>query len=299
MDAGKFVVSDEMNKPSPIITLTTDFGISDIYVGVMKGVILNINPNVQIVDITHAISPQNIHKAAFTINSAYRFFQKGTIHVIIVDPGVGSDRQAIVCKTDNSFFVCPNNGVLSYLLQHIETEEAETVEVVAIENPTYILPRVCNTFHGRDIFAPIAAHLSLGVSLADIGPPIREIIRFPFPSTYTTHDTLTGQIINVDSFGNLITNITENMLDTFLLSSKSNENTVKELDKHTVSAQFEIIAGNTSLKKLNGTYAESEVGKPLAIIGSFGLLEIAINLGNAEAYLGLKSGDKVFVHKLD
>ena len=110
-----------MNKPSPIITLTTDFGTSDIYVGVMKGVILNINPNVQIVDITHAISPQNIHETAFTINSAYRFFPKGTIHVVIVDPGVGSDRQAMVCKTEDGFFVCPNNGVLSYLLQHIES----------------------------------------------------------------------------------------------------------------------------------------------------------------------------------
>lgn len=287
-----------MDNSSCIITLTTDFGTSDIYVGVMKGVILNINPHVQIVDITHAISPQNIHEAAFTINSAYRFFPKGTIHVIVVDPGVGSDRQAMVCKTDDGFFVCPNNGVLSYLLQHFETEEVQAVDAVAIENPTYILPRVCNTFHGRDIFAPIAAHLSLDVSLADIGTPIRNLIRFPFPAIHTTQDTLTGQIISVDSFGNLITNITENVLAAFLLSSESTEDTVKELDKHAVSAQFEIIAGNTSLKKLNGTYVESEAGKPLAIIGSFGLLEIAINLGNAEAHLGLKSGDKVFVHRL-
>ena len=287
-----------MNIPSPFITLTTDFGTSDVYVGVMKGVILNINPNVQIVDITHAVSPQNIHEAAFTINSAYRFFPKGTIHVIIVDPGVGSDRQAMVCKTEDGFFVCPNNGVLSYLLQHLESEEADTAEAVAIENPTYILPRVCNTFHGRDIFAPVAAHLSLGVSLSDIGTPIRNLIRFPFPAIHTTHDTLTGQIINVDSFGNLITNITEKVLADFLLSSEANEGTVRELDKHTVSSQFEIKAGRTSLKKLNGTYAESAAGKPLAIIGSFGLLEIAINLGNAEAHLGLKSGDKVFVRRL-
>ena len=286
-----------MDNSSGIITLTTDFGTSDVYVGVMKGVILNINPNVQIVDITHAVSPQNIHEAAFTINSAYRFFPKGTIHVIIVDPGVGSDRQAMVCQTDDGFFVCPNNGVLSYLLQHLESEEADTAEAVVIENPTYILPRVCNTFHGRDIFAPIAAHLSLGVSLADIGVPIRNLIRFPFPAILTTHDTLTGQIINVDSFGNLITNITEKVLADFLLPSESDEGTVKELDKHSVSSQFKIKAGRTSLKKLNGTYAESEAGKPLAIIGSFGLLEIAINLGNAEAHLGLKSGDKIIVRR--
>lgn len=288
-----------MDNSSGIITLTTDFGTSDIYVGVMKGVILNINPNVQIVDITHAISPQKIHEAAFTINSTYRFFPKGTIHVVIVDPGVGSDRQAMVCKTDDGFFVCPNNGVLSYLLQHIETEVASAIEAVVIENPTYILPRVCNTFHGRDIFAPVAAHLSLGVSLADIGMPIQHLTRFPFPSVHTTHDRLTGQIINIDSFGNLITNITENSLVDFLLSSESKGDTLKELDKHKVSAQFEIVAGNTTLKKLNSAYAESEAGKPLAIIGSFGLLEIAINLGNAEARLGLKYGDKVFVHRLD
>ena len=286
-----------MNKATPIITLTTDFGTSDIYVGVMKGVILNINPNAQIVDITHAITPQNIHEAAFTINSAYRFFPKGSIHVIIVDPGVGSDRQAMVCQTDDVFFVCPNNGVLSYLLQHLESEEVDTAEAVAIDNPNYILPRVSNTFHGRDIFAPVAAHLSLGVSLAKIGTPIQNLIRFPFPAIHTTQETLTGEIISVDSFGNLITNITESMLADFLLSSESNEDTVKELDKHIVSAQFEIIAGSTSLNKLNGTYAESTAGKPLAIIGSFGLLEIAVNLGNAEAHLGLKSGDKVVVHR--
>lgn len=288
-----------MDKSSPIITLTTDFGTSDVYVGVMKGVILNINPDAQVVDITHAISPQNIHEAAFTINSAYRYFPKDTIHVIVVDPGVGSERQAIVCQIDSTFFVCPNNGVLSYLLQNIETEETDIPEAVTIENPTYLLPQVCNTFHGRDIFAPVTAHLSLGVPLAEIGTPIRDLVRFPVPAIRISEDTLTGQIINVDSFGNLITNISENALAAFLLSSGSNEDTVGQLDKQTVSAKFEIIAGNTCLKKLNGTYAESGAGEPLTIIGSFGLLEIAINLGNAEARLGIKNGDTVIVRRFD
>jgi S-adenosylmethionine hydrolase len=288
-----------MNKSSRIITLTTDFGISDVYVGVMKGVILNINPNVQIVDITHAISPQNIHEAAFTINSAYRYFPKGTIHVIVVDPGVGSDRQAMVCKTDNAFFVCPNNGVLSYLLQDIETEETCTVDAVLIESLDYLLPHISNTFHGRDIFAPVAAHLSLGVPVAEIGAPIQDLVRFLVPAIHISEGTLTGQIINVDSFGNLITNISENALAAFLLSSASNENEVGQLDKQTVSAKFEIMAGNTCVKKLNGAYAESGAGEPLAIIGSFGLLEIAINLGNAEARLGLKNGNSVMVRRFD
>lgn len=289
----------KMDKSSPIITLTTDFGTSDVYVGVMKGVILNINPNVQVVDITHAVSPQDIHEAAFTINSAYRYFPKGTIHVIVVDPGVGSDRQAMVCQTDNAFFVCPNNGVLSYLLQEIKTEETDMPNAVAIENSTYLLPRVCNTFHGRDIFAPVAAHLSLGVPLAEIGTPIRDLVRFPVPAIRISEDTLTGQIINVDSFGNLITNISENAFAAFLLSSVSNKDAVGQLDKQTVSAKFEIVAGCTSLKKLSSAYAESEAGEPLAIIGSFGLLEIAINLGNAKARLGLKSGDTIIVRRFD
>jgi len=288
-----------MKKTSRIITLTTDFGISDVYVGVMKGVILNINPDAQVVDITHAISPQNIHEAAFTINSAYRYFPKDTIHVIVVDPGVGSERQAIVCQIDSTFFVCPNNGVLSYLLQNIETEKTYIPEAVTIENPTYLLPRVCNTFHGRDIFAPVAAHLSLGVPLAEIGTPIRDLARFPVPAIRISEDTLTGQIINVDSFGNLITNISENALAAFLLPSASNKEAVGQLDKHKVSEKFEIIAGSTSLKKLNGAYAESGTGEPLAIIGSFGLLEIAINLGNAEARLGIKNGDTVIVRRFD
>lgn len=288
-----------MEKSFPIITLTTDFGTSDVYVGVMKGVILNINPNVQIVDITHAISPQNIHEAAFAIQAAYRYFPKGAIHVIVVDPGVGSERQAIVCQIDSTFFVCPNNGMLTYLLQNIETEKTYIPEAVTIENPTFLLPQISNTFHGRDIFAPVAAHLSLGVPLAEIGTPIRDLVRFRVPAICISEGTLTGQIINVDSFGNLITNISENALAAFLLSSISNEEAVGQLDMQTVSAKFEIIAGNTCLKKLNGTYAESGAGEPLAIIGSFGLLEIAINLGNAEARLGIKNGDSVIVRRFD
>ena len=288
-----------MEKSSPIITLTTDFGTSDVYVGVMKGVILNINPNVQIVDITHAIPPQEIHEAAFTINSAYRYFPKGTIHVIVVDPGVGSDRQAIVCRSDSAFFVCPNNGVLTYLLQDIETEETCTADAVVIENPDYLLPHISNTFHGRDVFAPVAAHLSLGVQLAEIGTPIHDFVRLPLPTIQSSNGTLTGQIIKVDSFGNLITNISEDILASFLFSSTQNKGLIDQLCKHTDTIKFEIRIGNTSLKKLNGSYAESNAGEPLAIIGSFGLLEIAINLGSAESRLGLKNGGPVIVRRFD
>ena len=286
-----------MENSSHIITLTTDFGISDVYVGVMKGVILNINPNAQVVDLTHAIPPQDVYEAALSIHSAYRFFRKGTIHVIVVDPGVGSSRQAIVCQTDSAFFVCPNNGVLSYLLQDIETEETYIPDAVVIENPTYLLPRISNTFHGRDIFAPIAAHLSLGVPLVDIGTPIQDFVRLSVPAVNRSDNMLVGQIIKIDSFGNVVTNISEEHLAAFLLSCSPNETAIEELYQQVDFGTYEITAGSVCLKKLNSSYSELEAGEPLAIISSFGLLEIAVNLGNASARFGLKKGDNVVVRR--
>lgn len=264
--------------PPRIITLTTDFGTSDAYVGVMKGVILGINPNAQIVDITHAIPPQDVHEAAFLIHSAHRYFPQGTIHTIVVDPGVGSNRRAIVCQTDSAFFVCPDNGVLSYLVG--ETSGLDT-SAVTIENPTYLLPHVSNTFHGRDIFAPVAAHLSLGVPLADIGTPVHNLVQLPIPTMHIAEDTLLGQIIKVDSFGNLITNISQSDFVAFT---------------ETASA-YTIQTGDVCINRLNRAYAASDTGEPLAIIGSFGLLEIAVNCGSAAACLGLKRGDAVSIKK--
>ena len=221
-DSGKVLLgckttSNEMNNPHRIITLTTDFGTSDAYVGVMKGVILGINLHVQIVDITHAVPPQDIHEAAFLIHSAHHYFPKGTIHVIVVDPGVGSDRRAIVCQIDGAFFVCPDNGILTYLLQTIENAEELSGNVVAIQNQTYCLPEVSNTFHGRDIFAPVAAHLSLGIPLDDIGLPAHNLIRFPMPPITISDGKLVGEIIKIDSFGNAITNISAAALRQVLL----------------------------------------------------------------------------------
>ncbi len=267
-----------MKTPPRIITLTTDFGLSDAYVGVMKGVILGINPRAQVVDITHAIPPQDIHEAAFLIHSAHRYFPKDTIHTIVVDPGVGSNRRAIVCQTDNAFFVCPDNGVLSYL---VGGEPSPNASAVTIENPTYLLPHVSNTFHGRDIFAPVAAHLSLGVPLADIGTPVHKPVQLSIPTMHIADDTLSGEIIKVDSFGNLITNISQADFVAFT---------------ETVSS-YTIQAGDACINRLNRAYAESGISEPLAIIGSFGLLEIAVNCGSAEEQLGLKRGDAVIIRK--
>ena len=271
-----------MNQPSPIITLTTDFGTSDAYVGVMKGVILGINPKAQIVDLTHAIPPQDIHEAAFSIYAAYRYFPKGTIHIVVVDPGVGSDRQAIVSRIDTAFFVCPDNGVLSYLLQSVESEGKQPIDAVVIQNKTYCLPEVSNTFHGRDIFAPVAAHLSRGVPLEKIGAPIRNFVQFPLPTVDISGDILIGQIIKIDRFGNLITNISKDAFEAFLDDG----------------VPYEIRAGKASLNRLNSAYADTEIGKPLAIMGSSVLLEIAVNGGSAAKQLGLKRGEPAVVQKV-
>ena len=271
-----------MNERPRIITLTTDFGTSDTYVGIMKGVILSINPKAQIVDLTHAIPPQDIYEAAFSIYAARSYFPKGTIHIIVVDPGVGSDRQAIVSHIDNACFVCPDNGVLSYLLHTAENAGTHPIASVAIQNAAYYLPEVSNTFHGRDIFAPVAAHLSLGVPLEDIGPPVKTLVRLPIPKIDTSGDTLRGQIIKIDRFGNLITNISKGALEAFL------DNDVK----------YEIRAGTTSLNRLNAAYADAEIGEPLAIMGSLALLEIAVNGGNAEKQLGLKRGEAAVIRKV-
>jgi len=273
-----------MKMPPRIITLTTDFGTSDAYVGVMKGVILGINPRARVVDITHAIPPQDIHEAAFLIHSAHRYFPKDTIHTIVVDPGVGSNRRAIVCQTDNAFFVCPDNGVLSYLLQgnlQGNPQDRPAFQATTIENATYLLPHVSNTFHGRDIFAPVAAHLSLGVPLADIGTPVHNLVQLSIPTMHIADDTLSGEIIKVDSFGNLITNISQADFVAFTETASS----------------YIIQAGDARITRLNRAYAESGISEPLAIIGSFGLLEIAVNCGSAEERLGLKRGDAVIIRK--
>ena len=271
-----------MNEPPRIITLTTDFGTSDAYVGIMKGVILSINPNVRIVDLTHAIPPQDIYEAAFSIYAAHRYFPKGTIHIIVVDPGVGSDRQAIVSRIGSAYFVCPDNGVLSYLLQSVENEGGRSIDSVAIQNSAYYLPEVSNTFHGRDIFAPVAAHLSLDVSLDGIGPPVQTLVQLPIPKIDISGDTLIGQIIKIDRFGNLITNISKGAFEAFLSDD----------------VMYEIRVGNASLNQLNAAYADTEIGEPLAIVGSSALLEIAINGGNAAKQFGLKRGEAAVIQKV-
>ena len=259
--------------PSHLITLMTDFGTSDHYVGVMKGVVLNINPQIQIVDITHAIPPQDVHGAAFLIDSAYSYFPTGTIHVVVVDPGVGSSRRVIVCQTPTAYFVCPDNGLLTHILRN-----EEPICTVAVENSTYFLPQVSNTFHGRDIFAPVAAHLSRGIPIGKLGSRVEQPVQLPVPKPQVTEKAVIGHVIWIDSFGNLVTNISRDILE----SLEQRDDVV-------------IRAGSAQIGHLNHSYAESPAGEALAIVGSFNRLEISINQGNAAQILGLKRGDVIAI----
>lgn len=256
-----------------VITLMTDFGTRDHYVGVMKGVILNINPHAQIVDITHTVPPQDIEGAALLIDTAYRYFPSGTIHLIVVDPGVGSHRRAIICQTETAHFICPDNGILTHILHN-----EEHIRTVSVENSAYFLPQVSTTFHGRDIFAPVAAHLSRGVSMDKLGNPITDPIQLPIPEPKVMNEVIVGHIIWIDTFGNLVTNISQEMLELW-----AGEDGVV------------IHAGNARIAHLNHSYAESAVGELLAIIGSSDRLEISINQGDAAQVLGLKRGDEITV----
>jgi S-adenosylmethionine hydrolase len=253
---------------APIITLTTDLGLTDAYVAAMKGVILGINPEARLVDICHTIEPQNIIQAAFVLSRAYPFFPQGTIHVVVVDPGVGTQRRAIILKTKLASFVAPDNGVLSYVIG-----QSSAWEAVAITQPQFWRPTVSPTFHGRDILAPVAARLSLGWPLADFGEAITSVTMLPLPKPYQAADgSMVGHVIHIDSFGNLITDINRDDLP-------------KGKRGLTVEVGDELISG------LSRTYAEGQ--GLLALIGSDGYLEVAVKEGNASAVLGAKVGDEV------
>lgn len=257
----------------PIITLLTDFGCQDGFVGTMKGVILGINPRVCIVDISHGISPQNIREAAFVLRNAYRYFPEGTIHVVVVDPGVGGAREALIVETDRYRFVGPDNGVFAYIYRM-----ERNIRVTAIKNAAYGLPERSRTFHGRDVFAPAAAHLSRGVQTAEFGPRMLEYHTGSVAEPGVKPDRIDGQIIHIDRFGNVITNIAE-----------------ESLDRIAGAPPLQIAVAGRRFDRLCAAYADVATGDPLAIIGSAGLLEIAVNGGDAARTLGVSVGDAVTV----
>lgn len=252
------------------ITLTTDFGTTDHFVGTMKGVILGISPRARIVDITHGIAPQDVNDAAFAIAQAWRYFPKGSIHVVVVDPGVGSARRAILCEAEGQFFVAPDNGVLSMIY------DSSRHKVRVISNEKLFLKKVSKTFHGRDVFAPAAAHLSKGVAPAKFGKPIQDAVRsfLMKPTRLSRHDW-SGGVLKTDHFGNLITNFH-----------------VEEFPD-ALDHPIELRAGLERITRLASTYAETFAGELFAIVGSSGYIEVAVNQGSAAKTLGIGTGSPI------
>jgi S-adenosylmethionine hydrolase len=260
----------------PIITLLTDFGMRDAYVASMKGVILSIAPDARIIDITHEVAPQDIVEGAWVLASAYRWFPAGTVHVVVVDPGVGGARRAVAAQAGAWTFVAPDNGLLSWALE--ETGDASELRAVELRDPRWFQADVSLTFHGRDIFAPVAAHLATGVALDELGPRIDDLVALPVAQPMVTPDSLTCEVVHVDRFGNAITN-----LDAMTLTSWAR------------GAAVNVIVANHGLGDVRRTYAEVGQGEPLALIESTGRLEIAVRDGSAAAVLGTARGTRVEV----
>ena len=272
--------------PTAIITLTTDFGLADPYVGALKGAILSVNPEATIVDITHDIRPQQIEQAAFILGAAYPHFPPGAIHVAVVDPGVGTARRAIALATPRATFLGPDNGVLSAALPDDIREAASAgAHPIALPSPfaahalteqRFHRAPVSPTFHGRDIFAPVAAHLSLGLAPEELGPPVAEIVALPpFRAGFQADGSLAGRVLHVDHFGNLITDVRAEQLP---------------------PPPLQVEMCGRRIEGLSPTYAD----RPglLAVIGSSGFLEIAFSQGSAARELAADIGQPVLVRPL-
>ncbi len=253
-----------------IITLSTDFGWKDPYVGVMKGVILGINPRVHLVDLTHALSPHRLLEAAFILEAAAPYFPAETIHLAVVDPGVGGERRLLVLQSGKHFWVGPDNGIFTKILQ----KNPET-RVFQLNNPNYRLTEVSYTFHGRDILSPAAAHLSLGVPPAEFGPQIADPVQLPIPEPRILGDRVVGQVLWADHFGNLVTNIHRRILSPSLIEEKARVR----------------LGDNLQITGIRKCYSEASPQTLLALFGSWGYLEIACNLGRADQAAGYTEGE--------
>ncbi|MBU1699943.1 MAG: SAM-dependent chlorinase/fluorinase [Candidatus Eisenbacteria bacterium] len=261
-------------KSCGVVTLLTDFGTRDEYVGSMKGVILSISSETRIIDITHEVPPQDIMSAAFILGNCYHHFPPGTVHCVVADPGVGSERKPLLVVTEKYAFVGPDNGVFSriYSLE-------EKVEVREITNQQFQRDEISDTFHGRDIFSPAAAHLSRGAAVVDVGPVIDCYVEVRPAQPETWHNMIKGEAIHIDSYGNIITNISQKLFKSVI-----------------AGRSFLIEINGRKINRLTRTYQDGEMGKFLALFGSTGMLEISVRGGSAQRRIGAGKGDFVLVN---
>jgi len=262
-------MADISNAP-PLITLLTDFGNRDGYVGVMKGVIACISPHARVVDLTHEIPPQDIRSGAFLLGEWFRYFPQGAIHVAVVDPGVGSARRGLAVFSHGHCFIGPDNGVLGRVL--------EGARVHLLSERKYWLEEVSNTFHGRDVFAPVAAWLSRGRAIQDFGPPCPDPVRLDSEDPTQVEEGWRGEVVYVDRFGNLVTSFHRRFLDSLSLESG-----------------LTAYLADGSCWPLRSTYSEVPPGETCAVVGGFGRLELSVNQGNAAKRTGVKVGDTIML----
>jgi hypothetical protein len=257
---------------NPILTLTSDFGNRDQYVSAMKAVILGISPEVRLIDISHEIPPQDIMAAAWVLKNTAFLYPPGTVHLAVIDPGVGTKRKPIAVKINDQYFVGPDNGLFSLFLAQNNYEAYE------LNNSDYWFKERSQTFHGRDIFAPVAAHLCNGVELSRLGQKIKKLVTYKWALPIADEEGIQGWVVHIDRYGNLITNISQELLE-------------KLIDNHKVK----IFVGNTIIHEIEDTFGSVPEGEPTAIVGSSGMLEIVVNKGNAEQMLGVEKGAPISI----
>lgn len=262
------------DRPIPLITLTTDFGTRDAYVAAMKGVLLSLAPQARLVDITHEIRPQDVMEAAFVLREAVPYFPPGTIHLVVVDPGVGTARRAVALRHGAHWFVGPDNGLFTLVLG---TERPD--ELVELNRPEFWrTPTPSQTFHGRDIFAPAAGHLAAGRSLKEIGTPLEQLTTLRWMEPSASNESIHGWVVHVDRFGNCITNVSRELFE-----------------RYRAGRPFKCYVGSTPFTQVQPTYGAVAQGEALLLFGSSDFLEIAVNGGNAAELLGIRQGTPVHI----
>ena len=260
--------------PSGIITLLTDFGMADGYVAAMKAVILGVFPAARLVDVTHEVRPQDVLAARFLLSAHHRFFPPGTVHLAVVDPGVGTARDAIACRWDNQYFVAPDNGILDFVTEH------EPRPAIRLTRSRFWRNEISATFHGRDIFAPVAAHIARGLALQELGEEIKLQVHRPQNRCKIVDDTLVGEIVYVDRFGNLITSISKSEIESFAQGNR-----------------IALLLGSNKILGLQHAYGSVEAGEIAAVSDSFDRVEIGVNCGNAQTRIQADYGMKVIVQR--
>ncbi len=258
-----------------VISLTTDFGTRDAYVGAMKGVMLSINKHIQIIDITHDLPSFQVFPAALILKDAGPYFPEESIHIGVIDPGVGGHRRPVLIKIQNRFYIGPDNGIFGLLLNEYGFEGAWE-----LNNTEYFLDSISHTFHGRDLFAPAAAYLAKGVNPQDFGPQVTDPVRLELPGYEIENDRLQGEILWVDNFGNCITNLSETLISDWAQGTT-----------------FQIYAASEIITQVSNSYEAVSSGKGLAIYSSMRYLEIACNQARADLTMGLARGDSIVLRK--